>query len=155
MDSRQEPWELVSFERVGPVRLGASREEVAAALGRPDREEGPAQFFGDQGPVRVIYDPEGKVLAVEVGPERPVVFRGCRLTRADLDDARRELGDLGIATEPDPVAGAVVASEAGIGLHTFERGRANPPGIIQSVSGFRPDYFTVRDAGPSVETGEA
>ena len=110
-----------------------------------------AQFFGSQGPVRVTYDGEGKVLVVEVGPDRSVVFRGRRLTRTDLDDARRQLGDLGIATEQDQVAGAVVAIEAGIGLHPFERGRATPPGIVQSVSGFRPDYFTVRDAGPPEE----
>src|SRR5919198_6283659 len=76
MNDPTREWELVPFERVGPVRLGASREEVASVLGRPDREVGPAQFFGAEGPVRVTYDGAGQVLAVEVGPERPVELRG-------------------------------------------------------------------------------
>lgn len=152
-DIRQEqPWELVPFERVGPVRLGASREEVASVLGRPDREVGPAQFFGAEGPVRVTYDGAGQVLAVEVGPERPVELRGRRLTRSELDGARRQLGDLGIATEVDESGGGVVASEVGIALRTSSPGRSARPDTVQWVSGFRPDYYTVRDAGP-VEEG--
>ena len=77
------------------------------------------------------------------------MFRGHRLNRADLDDARRQLGDLGIATELDESGSAVVAPEAGISLHTGSPERSAPPGLVQSVSGFRPDYYTVRDAGPA------
>jgi hypothetical protein len=151
MNDPTREWELVPFERVGPVRLGASREEVASVLGRPDREVGPAQFFGAEGPVRVTYDGAGQVLAVEVGPERPVELRGRRLTRSELDDARRQLGELGIGTEMDESGGGVVAPEAGIALRTSSPGSAAPPGTVQSVSGFRPDYYTVRDAGPAEE----
>jgi hypothetical protein len=80
------PWDLVPFERVGPIRLGAARDEVLALVGEPkfrhtdqDGDGGWLPDEDDYSTFSVEYDRQGRVLGVECKAPQPVTYQGWSL----------------------------------------------------------------------------
>lgn len=78
----QANFEIIPYERAGPVRFGMSRGEVSAALGtlpieefRRTAEAEPTEVYAD-GAVQINYDGQGRCEAVEFADPkivRPVI----------------------------------------------------------------------------------
>lgn len=90
------PWELVPFERLGPIRLDASREEVLALVGEPKFRHTEQAEDGDWLPelddyptFSVEYDQTGHVLAASCNCFQPVTYQGWMLTKRNVAEVRK------------------------------------------------------------------
>lgn len=95
-DNHAIPWELVPFERLGPIRLDASREEVLALVGEPKFREAEPGEDGtwlppedDYPSFSIEYDQDERVLGVECKSSQPVTYRGWLLTGRQRDEVEQ------------------------------------------------------------------
>lgn len=99
--------EIVPYERFGPVRFGATEDEITEMMGRPDRvwpkDSGERQMLYDD--LQVLLDTAGRCKLVEADQRVcvPIVDGDLRL-EGSLDDLVRTLHERGFETRqgPDP-----------------------------------------------------
>lgn len=140
MGRRMSDWSIESFERVGPVRFGMSREEVAAALGGSGTEfqkgfsDTLTEAFNGVG-LHVYYDREGHVEFVEAFPPAEPSYNGVPLMRSDAKAILADLDRLGLKPRDDG-QGGLWFDEPGFALFAPD-GEKN-----EGVSIFRKGYDT-------------
>jgi hypothetical protein len=130
-------WEIVPYERFGPVAFGMTREDVTEALGRPEAVD--SGFFHYERLLATVgFDSKGKCNWIATSPGRPV-----RATVADIDlvgdhdEVVRRLAEhghtarQGLADEAD--AGSTYVDDLGVYLW---REDSDEPGL-DTVAAYR------------------
>jgi len=62
----RETFDVVPHEGIGPVKLGMTRDEVAAALGEPGNGFEPTEWYWRSSAVHVCFDGNGRAEYIEV-----------------------------------------------------------------------------------------
>lgn len=130
-------WDLVPFERVGPLRFGMPRDEVIQTVGQPDRvlRESPLRRESHHAAaVQPTYDPQGNLLAVQVVGGQ-LVYAGARLIERPKADVERDLGAAGVQCGRDEEDN-VVAPNLGLALYS-------PGNEVEAAMVRRRDYAEV------------
>lgn len=131
-------WDLVPFERVGPLRFGTPRDEVIATLGQPDRvlRESPLRRESHHAAaVQSTYDPEGNLLAIQVVLGGQLVYAGASMMGRPQADVERELRSAGVQCDHDDEDDLVVP-ELGLAFYS-------PGSEVEAVMVRRRDYAEV------------
>lgn len=124
-----EPWELLPYEGVGPLRFGMSRNQVIDLLGQPrrvlDREPMLVESYPD---VQPIYAPDGRLVAAHT-TGAALAWHGITLTERPVSEVERELSAAGVPCEPDEDGPAVPS----LGIELYAPDEGYWPGQVQGV----------------------
>jgi hypothetical protein len=141
------PWELVPFERLGPVRFDASREEVLALVGEPkfrhtgQGEDGEWLPDEDNYPAFSIeYDRDDHVLGVSCKSMQPVTYQGWLLTGLHNTAIREWAEGHGLTTRWSKFHRTLLIPELVLSFWIPEVDYA-PPGTAVIVGAARQDYW--------------
>jgi hypothetical protein len=129
-------WIVQPFESLGPLRIGASRAEVRAAMDEAPREfekggdANPVEAYATAG-VHAYYDGAGRLEFLEAfDPSRPV-YANVQLLSPDATSALAKLSELGLVGRDDGERGVwfddhgfalFVPAEASEAVSVFRRG---------------------------------
>lgn len=120
-----EPWTLVPFQSLGPVRFGMTRDEVQAVLG-DGVQVSEHRVAYDAAEAQIEYDDEGRVETISAYPERPVVVQGATLQgERPVTEMAAELERLGYQGEDDGEESTVFPA---LGLALYA-----PTGVVEGL----------------------
>jgi hypothetical protein len=136
-------WELSPFERVGELQFGMTREQVIEVLGEPDavlyeqavRVEGHEDLR-----VQPCYDPDGRLIAVQLLERTPFSVRGLRPAGRELDEVQRELVCQGVRCQLD--RDGMTLPDLGLQLYAPQYSFPEPR-PIEGVLAMSRDYETI------------
>jgi hypothetical protein len=130
-----EPWEVLPFVGIGPVRLGDAREHVRAVLGAdPDVfERGEDEVHSYAVGAFVYGDVDDAVEFVEVFEPAVPMYRNVKLLDGSLEEVTAKLAAAGVRLCDDR-DGGFIADEHGFVLYA-------PVERIETVAVFRRGYY--------------
>jgi hypothetical protein len=125
MQAIREPWALVPFQALGPVRFNMTRSEVEDVLGR-GQQVSEHRVAYDAAEAQIEYDDAGRVETITAYPSRPVVVQDTTLQGEQaVTDMAAVLERLGHQGEDDG-EGSMVYAALGLALHA-------PTGTVEGV----------------------